>query len=366
MKSTLKMFEDLKNSIESEAISDLKDELDSVYRENEDLRHHVNELEVDLKHSQELERCSRISEYLISSLMDKLSDTADSVEWRRIILNVVKLCLTPTFEVNDNDVYEAPLWLVLSTMFYDNRDKIIELLDLFKIERPSNIDQFILPCDWNESDVDLFFDNMRMHSNCNGSTYEGNLRFWGRNAVDPYSEIVECVNCYDEVPWQFLLRNPLLHEVKYLEKIGSNMFSNVVSNWDKFSKMTKYQEYTDDELRIIMDNIDVTSNHFRDKSFYGFIFDNIHVLRFCRHKKLLDKFYTILVDSNQYACLNKTILMDMPEEYLIRWLSESDWKDATNYLAIHQNQLIEKKGIKFFSNVLQNVCISFKNLEEVK
>ena len=123
-KSSVDLFEDLRKSIVSETINDLKDELDSVYAENNKLRQHVAELETDLKYLQQQERCSRISDYLVNSVMDKLAHAEDSSKRRRIILNLTELCLYPTFEVSDDDKYDAPLWLVLSTMFYNNLDII--------------------------------------------------------------------------------------------------------------------------------------------------------------------------------------------------------------------------------------------------
>ena len=50
-----------------------------------------------------------------------------------------------------------------------------------KVILPKNIENFRLPIDWTEEEMDIFFENMYKHVNCNGCSYKENLRYWLNN-----------------------------------------------------------------------------------------------------------------------------------------------------------------------------------------
>lgn len=358
-KLSAEIIEELVDHITHKAQEDVNNELKLLHERNSELEISLSESEKMLSYYKEVSKGCDLIEHLMESLKDKLSLQTNEDYKRNVIIQICELCLDPYFEVNNSDKRNAPLWIVLSTRFYNNLELVVSLLDFFNIDRPDNLLQFKLPCDWNEHELDLFFSNMRCHVNCNNSIYEGNLQFWANNACKPYKDT--CNIYYDEVPWQFVLRNPLLRKSKYLKQIGENIFSSVDSNWDRFSELDMYQSISVSEMQTIINEINVDSPRFREAYFYGFIYRNISVLDIDDNKPVLDKFYDILTCSHMYDCLHKTILLDMPEKYLMKYLYESDWKDATNYLAVHQNEILECKGISFFKDILQNIA---KNIVE--
>lgn len=104
--------------------------------------------------------------------------------------------------------YNVPLWLIALTNYYSHKDEVIEFLKILNIKLPKNIENFRLPIDWTEAEIDIFFITVYNHSNCNGCTYERNLNFWGTSSLDSVEE--QCNRHYSEIPWQFVLRNPIL------------------------------------------------------------------------------------------------------------------------------------------------------------
>ena len=229
----------------------------------------------------------------------------------------------------EEDLYEVPLWLGILTQYYSHKDEAIEFLRLLDVKLPDKIENFRLPIDWTEQELDVFFDTMHNHVNCNGCVYEENLRFWGK-----YSLISVEYKCkktyYDEIPWQYVLRNPLLKKKKYLEQIGKHMISTISSNWSKFSKIDEYLELKPKELKIIFDNLNYQLWANKDKNITNFILRHIDLID---NENFLNKVYDFCHNSYDFTCKYK--ILDMPFKYIIKWCSEH-----TNYA---MNLLRDKK-----------------------
>ena len=90
------------------------------------------------------------------------------------------------------DLYEVPLWLGILTQYYSHKDEAIEFLRLLDVKLPDKIENFRLPIDWTEQELDIFFDTMYNHVNCNCCVYERNLRFWGKNSLSVLTFLKLC------------------------------------------------------------------------------------------------------------------------------------------------------------------------------
>ena len=214
------------------------------------------------------------------------------------------------------DVYNTPLWIGALTQYYSRRSEIIDLLRLLNVKLPNGIENFRLPIDWTDEELDIFFDTMYNHYNCNGSTYEGNLRFWAPFAMDSVDTM--CKHNYSEIPWQYVLRNPRLKQEKYLAQIGQHATGRS-HHWIYFYKIDKYLELSEEEIGIIINNIDAVSFACKDsQTINEFLLRNI---KHITNPVLLDKMYAKYHDSYDFK-YNKSILQ-MPYEYIKKWAMDA-------------------------------------------
>ena len=179
------------------------------------------------------------------------------------------------------NTYEVPLWLGCATLYYNNRTEVFGILRALGFTLPKGIENFRLPQDWTEEELDEVFGHMGNHVNCNCCVFRDNLRFWKPNALDDPIKVCSS-GSFTEIPWQFLLRNPLLKKEKYLTEIG-RMFC--VPNgkyhayqWYHFAKITEYLELTAEEIKLIIDNIDFTHYNNKNEDLKKFLLNNIELI----------------------------------------------------------------------------------------
>lgn len=242
-----------------------------------------------------------------------------------ILLNFLSYFWKADYTENSCDV---PLWLIALTNYYSHKDEVIELLKILNIELPKNIENFRLPIDWTEAEMDIFFTTVYNHYNYNGCTYERNLKFWGTFSLDSVEE--QCNRQYSGIPWQFVLRNPILKKEKYLRQIGEH-FTNK-NSWSSFLKIDEYLSLNDDEIKTIIDNIDFVKmsldkniKNFENNNNSKFLLRHINLIQ---NSIFLDKIYDMFKSS--YAFQHNNKILDMPAMYLEKWVSETgiysiDW-----------------------------------------
>ena len=226
------------------------------------------------------------------------------------------------------------------TMFYNNRDTIISILDYFNINYPENINNFKLPCDWNEEELDYFMKAMPYNVNCNDCVFKDNLQFWYSTALLSVKD--QCINRpsnYTKIPWQFVLRNPLLRKSKYLVKIGENLFaSNNHKFNDNFLEFEKYQNLTAENLLMIFNS--AKANHIvLNRDSYNFLTKHLDILNLPSHKRLLDAYYKMLTSLNLYDCISSDKLLKLPVCYLEKWIRTARIHDILNFVDNNQEKL---------------------------
>lgn len=330
-------------------VKELENENNKLKESEDSLKSEVKKLRERVKSLESENHVNSLIGNLFTTYKEKLENIPYE-EGEKAILNLCKSLITPTYEVSNSDQLQAPIWIVLMTMFYDNRETVIQIMDYFNIKHPQNVNTFKLPCDWNEEELDYFMKAMPYNVNCNGRVFEDNLKFWAPTSLySPKDQCAKNLYCYTEIPWQYILRNPLIKKLKYLEQIGKNLFSSYVNPYINFLKLPKYQELTDEDLLIIIDNLDV--DNLKDRyinSFYKFIFEYIELLNEKQHKDILDKFLELLINEHSYDSYSTDILLRMPTSYLHKWI-----KSVTPEISV---QFILRQG----KNVTDN-----KKLEDV-
>lgn len=321
--------------------NNVKSEVDAIITRNAQLTEENEELRKQSKSFKNIavERTKSLNDSItVLKMLKYLKSSLDDEK----IYSLFALMFEEDFEEN---LYEVPLWLGILTQYYSHKDEAIEFLKLLDVKLPDKIENFRLPIDWTEQELDIFFDTMNNHVNCNGCVYEGNLRFWGKNSLMSVED--QCKKTfYDEIPWQYVLRNPLLKKEKYLEQIGKHMISTISSNWSKFSKIDEYLEFEPKELKIIFDNLNYQLWANKDKNITNFILRHIDLID---NENFLNKIYDFCHNSYDFTCKYK--ILDMPFKYVKKWCSENT-NYAMNLLRDKKNDFTEEQRKELLATIL--------------
>ena len=267
-------FEELKNYLIESAQSDTSNEIKRLSSENRELRKEIKKL---LEQNDELQKKNKT---VVEN--DKVTQIITNQISKENVYRLIESLFVKTF---DENTYDVPLFWSIYVNFYNNRKDVISLLRFAGIKIPDELESIVLPHEWDERLLDKFFDTMHAHYNCNGETYENNLRFWTYYmAAHPFDK--KYFSCYDEIPWQFVLRNPLLNSQKYAVKIAEQ---TIVSNL----KAPQRPIITD----FLIDNIELVTD-----------------------KKVLNNLYLTLVDKYGGA----KYILQMPEEYQKKYVKSLD------------------------------------------
>lgn len=299
---------ELKDYLRDSVKQEIQDQITSLGRENESLRKENSDLRSKNK-SIECENEGLLStNKILKILTDKISEGN--------VYKIIQAIFPRTFE---EKVYDCPEFWSTYVNYYDNRKDVITILKYAKVNIPSELEDIILPHEWNEELLDKFFDTMYSHVNCNGCTYEGNLKYWNyRMAANPFSG----TSSYDEIPWQFVLRNQLLNSEKYALKIAKAM--NGGYNGLNFEKICSYQDLDEKVLKLIVDNLVVKEKS--DKRMFDFLIDHIELVL---DKERLDIIYPEI--EARWRCYSA--VLKMPKEYQIQYaMSISRMEDRIEFL----------------------------------
>lgn len=298
---------ELKDCLRDSVRQEIQDQITQLQRENKKLKEENDDLRNKNK-SIEYENKGLLStNKVLNILTDKISEEN--------IYKIIQVIFPKTFNEKTND---CPEFWSTYVNYYCNRKDVITLLKYANVKIPSELENIILPHDWNEELLDKFFDTMYKHVNCNGCTYEGNLRYWSyRMAANPFSN-----SSYDEIPWQFVLRNPLLNSEKYALKIAKAM--NEGYNGLKFKEICSYQHLSKEILKLIVDKLVVKEKS--DKAIFDFLINHIE---FVSDMERLD----ILYPEIEYRWHCYDAVLKMPKEYQMKYaMSISRMEDRIEFL----------------------------------
>lgn len=301
-------------------IAELNDKNEKLIQENRILSNKNNELQKQLKTSVQNDMSSQI----LSKYISKCN-----------IYDIIEVLFRKTF---DENTCEVPDFWSTYVNYYNDRKEIILLLHSVGVEIPDELESIVLPHEWDEKLLDKFFDTMYAHYNCNGETYENNLRFWTYSmAAHPFDK--KYFSCYDEIPWQFVLRNPLLNSQKYAIKIAEEI--NKDGNGVYFSKICHYQELSPDVLQTIVSNLKAP----QCPIITDFLINNIELVT---DKKILNNLYLTLVD--KYG--GTKYILQMPEKYQKKYVKSLDNPEKMiNFL--NMTKFSKEKKMELLGNIFE-------------
>lgn len=257
------------------------------------------------------------------------------------VYEVINILFEKTF--NEKPHRDCPDFWFTFVNYYNNRTEMLALLRYVGILIPSELDEIILPHEWNEEQLDKFFDTMHNNGNCNGEIYQDNLRFWNyKMAANPFKE--NKYSTCSEIPWQFVLRNPLLNTEKYALKIIKEMNKKYNNNGLKFWRICQYQELDKNILQMIIDDIEVREDIKKDV-LVDFLEEHIDMVT---QKDKLDFLYPIFAKKWK----GEEAILKMPKEYQIKYAKSLE--DLSNKIKfLERTQLTKEEKIEIISDVFK-------------
>lgn len=291
-----------------EKIEELKDYLrDSVKSETQSTIESLSSRNKNLEKTK-IDQSNEIKKLSDENASLKISNDVSNILLKKInknnIFGIIDILFKKTF---NESTYECPMWYGTLVNYYNDRLEIIELLRFAGVDVPKEATNIVFPHEWDKNNIDLFFNTMSSHYNCNGNTFSDNLQYFSyRDALNPMSNNR---SIYDEIPWQFVLRNPLLNSMEYAEKIVDSI--NKDCNGKNFSKITEYQILDNEVINYIVNNIK-PDNKYKDSIVNKFIIENIELVK---DKACLSDIYTILLKNwKPYKSIAK-----MSNDYQIKY-----------------------------------------------
>jgi hypothetical protein len=252
------------------------------------------------------------------------------------IVNIIDILFTKDY--NEKSYDKVPVWFELIVNYYSNRASILSILRSVGYEVPNWADSVMLPSDWSKEYLDLFFDNISKHYVCNGCIYSDNIGFWYGEHRSSLIDIPKMIthSSYSEIPWQFVLRNPLLNSKEYVLKMAQAI--NKGSHGEYFSKVTEFQKLNQDNLEEFINNINIKYSKLSDIP--SVIINNISLIS--DHNKL-DKIYNLFVRNSYETSYNADkYLKQFPKDYSIRFI-KGKHEGSEKYLKSSKNLTKEEK-----------------------
>ena len=308
------IIQDLVDNVKRQVIDESNSEIKSILNENAKLKKENKELQKSINDIISQNNDNNLFESIWGNIKNNLMKKVPPEE-QFTKNNKIYYFLSPIY---DKDYVEevdtnTPLWIGILTQWYSHKNEMIQIMDSLGIPTPKNVSNFRLPIDWTEEELDIFFDTIYNHVNCNCCTYSGNLRFWGDSSLQDVK--TQCNRSYSEIPWQYVLRNPRLKNEKYLAAIGKGAYSSKSLNYSKFFRIDTYQELNDEQIKVIIDNMEYQRMHKSDE-IDRFLLKHINLIS---NEYFLDNIYDRFSDSYSFEYDN--CILDMPYKYAYKWLT---------------------------------------------
>lgn len=179
--------------------------------------------------------------------------------------------------INNNQVTKAPAWFFNIVTYWEHKQTVLTIYDMAKIKYPSWILNFKLPYEWNQEEIDVWFETMGKHYVCNGAIYDNNLGFWLGTCANrtPIENMKK--STYSEIPWNLVLKNPLFLEddnfnklIKSIKEKGHGLY---------FADICDYQTLPNDKIERLVSELNKANQNLK----YGSIRDAINkIIRYGR------------------------------------------------------------------------------------
>jgi len=186
-------------------------------------------------------------------LLSSLSDNIDAENIEEIVIaNLGYKYENISFGGMNSE--HIPQWFKIICKYFDNKEDILNIFDLFKIEYPHWAKDIVLPSHYDKDDLEFCLSRINKLYVTNGQIYEGNMGFYyaqfsGRkfNLKDVFNK-----NSYVSIPYQLLLKNKLLVEDDTLFEMILNSLYEDRSHASYFMKIVEYQNLDIEKVKKLL------------------------------------------------------------------------------------------------------------------
>ena len=144
-----------------------------------------------------------------------------------------------------------PAWFALLFEYYEDRDNLFQIYDLFNVEYPLWAKKYKMPYEYNKEELKLFIDNIHDRYITNGEMLKCNIGFFWENVKsnqgDTFSILTSKIAFNRSIPWQLILMNPLWKSDDLFEEI-INAIKEKKSNAHYYFAIQSYQEISEEQI----------------------------------------------------------------------------------------------------------------------
>ena len=258
------MLENIKNSLRASVDEDVKTEIAQYQEKIDNLSTKLADTEKNLLLLKAEQTQTSYNKTIADTIFSRVSLKENSLE---TIFDLIDLLYTKTYKHAKLPDMNPFWWLYVS--YYNDRKEIFNLLDAFNIEYPKQITEIILPCEWNETQLDWFLDNISLISCPNSAYFNDNLQYWDWHSAYNFQKhfTKDYIAHGLTLPFQFVLQNPLLNTEKYMEKI-LNIVNTKQYNYFRLFKIFELQDISENLKYKFFSNINTEIIKKNDLEFF--------------------------------------------------------------------------------------------------
>jgi len=280
----------------------------------------------------------------IKELQNKVSNSTVYTDFinaldKENVANFIRLIYTPDFK-EENSFDYAPVWFQLVINYYRNKDKVIEILKSAGIDVPDSAKHLRLPFDWDAEEITSFISHTYNGYITNGCIFGGNIGFWYQTKLwnDPMRN---CSSQYMYVPWQFVLRNPILNSKKFCKQMAAEINKGDCGLY--YTKIAEYQKLDKENLDAMVGEINIKKLKKPEQYTIDLLFDGIDAIT---DTEQLDALYTLV--RGKYKAID--YILKMPKSYLKKFLHDEN-VDAKRII-LELNDITQEEKIELLKDFI--------------
>jgi len=239
-----------------------------------------------------------------------------------------------------------PLWFKLLIRYYDDKNTLITLMDLFEIKYEKWIHTYKMPYEYNESEVDYFFDDLKNRYITNGCNFEGNMGFFWQSIMGVKGDTIQNMNkraFSSYVPWQLFLRNPLLKTDKFFNRILESLKNNVTNSY-YFFRIQEYQDITQEQVLSMIGSLPLNN---MQESHKKFIENNKNIIKL--KPEIANKFKDKIND-NHYSTF---YFLNYPKHMQISFVTNNKDNYRSKFDLVKKMEISKEEKIKLLSDIAE-------------
>jgi hypothetical protein len=244
------------------------------------------------------------------------------------------------------DSEEIPSRFKLLFTYYEDKEKLFSIMNLFNFEYPVWAKNYKMPYDYNEEELGLFIDQKYDRYICNGEIFDNNIGFFWRNVNinkgDTYKILTNKQSFSDYIPWQLVLSNPLWTEEKLFNKI-LNALKKKQRDSNYYFAIQNYQVISEDQAKEMAKYLP------KDKLFKihkTFINNNKNIIK--NNEWLAEQFKHAISDNNYSTFYYLNYPLQIQKEFIMKYKGYE-----SKFILVNKMMIDKKDKIKFLMEIAE-------------